>query len=322
MVSDARKVVYGPGVYSNGPGNILLSIEAIFIEMNLRSKKWLSCFTYNPNKSLLERHLNQIQAELDFFCKNYKHLLILGDFNANISEPTLTSFCTLFKLKNLVKEPTCYKNPNNPSCIDLFLTNCARRFHNTGVFETGLSDFHKLVVTLLRSKLESLPPKIISYRTYKQFNEGKFKDLFLSYLNELEMTDLTVDVFKMTFLNALNSFAPVKKKFLRANHSKFVNKELSKAVMLRTKPRNKFLKQKTTETRSSYNKQRNICGIILRKVKRSYFENLDIKNLSGNRKFWGTVKPLFSNKVRSNDYITLNENNLLIRNEYKIAKYF
>ena len=136
------------------------------------------------------------------------------------------------------------------------------------------------------------------------------------------MSDLRVDVFKMTFLNALNSFAPVKKNYLRANHSKFVNKELSKAMMLRTKLHNKFLKQKTTETRSGYNKQRNICVTILRKVKRSYFQNLDIKNLSDNRKFGGTVKPLFSNKVRSNDYITLNENDLLIRNEYKIANIF
>ena len=97
----------------------------------------------------------------------------------------------------------------------------------------------------------------------------------------------------MTFLNALNSFALVKKKYLRANHSKFVNKELSKTMMLRAKLRNKFLKQKTTETRSAYNKQRNICVTILRKAKKSYFENLDIKNLRDNRKFWSTVKPLF-----------------------------
>ena len=112
------------------------------------------------------------------------------------------------------------------------------------------------------------------------------------------MNDLSVHVFKMTFLNALSSFAPVKKKYLFANHSKFVNKELSKAIMLRTKLHNKFLKQKTTETRSAYNKQRNICVSIPRKAKRSYFENLDIKNVSDNRKSWGTVKPLFSNKVR------------------------
>ena len=46
---------------------INLSIEAIFIEINLRSKKWLLCFTYNPNKSLLQRHLSQIQAKLEIF---------------------------------------------------------------------------------------------------------------------------------------------------------------------------------------------------------------------------------------------------------------
>ena len=120
-----------------------LSIKAIFIEMRLRNKKWLFFFTYNPNKSLLEHHLNQVQTELEIFCKNYKYLLIMGDFNANVSEPTLTSFCTIFKLKNLVKEPTYYRNPNNTSCIDLFLTNCAASFRNSCVFETGLSDFTK-----------------------------------------------------------------------------------------------------------------------------------------------------------------------------------
>ena len=67
----------------------------------------------------------------------------------------------------------------------------------------------------------------------------------------------------MTFLNALNSFAPVKKKYLCGTHSKLVNKELSKAMMLRTKLRNKFLKQKATETRWAYNKQRNTCVSIL-----------------------------------------------------------
>ena len=41
---------------------INLSIVAIFIEMNFRSKKWLLHFIFNPNKSLLERHLNQISG--------------------------------------------------------------------------------------------------------------------------------------------------------------------------------------------------------------------------------------------------------------------
>ena len=96
------------------------------------------------------------------------------DFNANISEPTLTSFCTLFKLKNLVKEIICSKNPDNPDCIDLFLTNGASSFYNTYVCETGLSDFQKLVLTLLRSKFESLPPP---FRIYTQLTRMNLKIL-------------------------------------------------------------------------------------------------------------------------------------------------
>ena len=43
---------------------------------------------------------------------------------------------------------TCYKNPENHSFIDLFLTNCPRNFHKTCLYETGLPDFPKLVVTM------------------------------------------------------------------------------------------------------------------------------------------------------------------------------
>ena len=45
----------------------------------------------------------------------------MSDFNANASEPTIIPFCNLFKLKNFVKEPARYKNPENSRCINLFL---------------------------------------------------------------------------------------------------------------------------------------------------------------------------------------------------------
>ena len=69
----------------------------------------------NANKSLLEHHLNQSQTRIEIYCRSFEHLLIMDNFKANISEPKLTSVSTDFKLKNLVKEPTCYKNPKNPS---------------------------------------------------------------------------------------------------------------------------------------------------------------------------------------------------------------
>ena len=72
----------------------------------------------------------------------------MGDFNADVSDPSMTSFCNFFKLKSIVMEPACYKNPKSPSCIDLFFTNFPQSFHNTCLYETSLSDFHKLVTIL------------------------------------------------------------------------------------------------------------------------------------------------------------------------------
>ena len=64
-----------------------------------------------------------------------------------------------------------------------------------------------LVVTILRTSFEQLPPKI-------SFDEDKFRCLFKKPLNELNTYDITVDIFKVTFLNVLNKFAPSKKKYL------------------------------------------------------------------------------------------------------------
>ena len=82
-----------------------------------------------------------------------------------------------------------------------------------------------------------------------------------------------------------NKVAPLKIKFRSANHSRFVTKDVSKGIMLRTKLRNQFLKKKTLEARTKYNKQRNICVSFVNKVKRNYYKNLDLKDINDNKKF-------------------------------------
>ena len=142
-------------------------IEAFAIEINLRKVKWLLIPSYNPNFCNLRVHLNAIDKAIEFYFKTYDKILIAGDFNAQVSDIKLDTFCSIWNLKSLGKEPTCFKNPNNPSCIDLFLTNTIRSFQETQVFETGLSDFHKLVVTVLKSTFPKSPPKIITYENFQ-----------------------------------------------------------------------------------------------------------------------------------------------------------
>ena len=63
----------------------------------------------------------------------------MGDFTSEPIKQTMSNYMELY-------DP---KNPENLSYIDLFLTNKNIRFLDPNVFETGLSNFHKLVVTVL-----------------------------------------------------------------------------------------------------------------------------------------------------------------------------
>ena len=53
--------------------------------------------------------------------------------------------------------------------------NRSRYFQNISTIETGVSDFHKLVVTVLNMFNEKQKPKIIQYRNYKTFSKKLFR---------------------------------------------------------------------------------------------------------------------------------------------------
>ena len=61
-----------------------------------------------------------------------KHL-ILGDLNSELKDSCLNDFSNVNNLKSLNKEPTCFKNPNNPLWM---------YFQSTSTIETGISNFH------------------------------------------------------------------------------------------------------------------------------------------------------------------------------------
>ena len=109
----------------------------------------------------------------------YDNVIVLGDLNIdtqNEQHPCynkLKSFSDVMGLQNLVKEKTC-STKNYASSIDVILTNRPGFFQNTCVFETGLSDYHGLVVTLLKAQVPRLKAKSITYRCYKNFNENGF----------------------------------------------------------------------------------------------------------------------------------------------------
>ena len=83
----------------------------------------------------------------------------------------------------------------------------------------------------------------------------------------------------------LDKHAPLKKRYVRANQSPFMNKKLSKEIMKKSRLRNKFLNTKSDIDRKAYNKQRNYVVSLLRNEKNNFYSNLDTKVVTDNRTF-------------------------------------
>ena len=149
-----------------------------------------------------------------------------------------------------------------------------------------------------------------------------FRNELLVKLNSVHCSKLECDTFENICIDVLNKHAPLKIKYIRANNSPFMNKNLAKAVMTRSRLRNKFLKDPNDENRANYNKYRNYCTGLFRKEKRSYYNNLNIRLITDNKKFWKTVKPLFSEKYFSTNKIMLLEGDEIISDDVQVAKKF
>ena len=185
------------------------------MEINLRKNKFLLVGSYHSTSTEFGTNdtvfFEQIGFALDVY-SGYDKFLLAGDLNIQEGDDTLDDFMDEFHAKNLVKEPTCFKNPENPSSIDMFVTNSQGSFQKTTAISTGLSDFHKMIVTVMKTTYPKVDP-IIKY--YRNFSKCNVKDFEQDLKGKLEAEQQgTYESFQTVFLNTLDSHAPHKKKLL------------------------------------------------------------------------------------------------------------
>ena len=107
---------------------------------------------------------------------------------------------------------------------------------------------------------------------------------------------------------------------MRANNAPFMNKTLSKAIMTRSRLKNKFHKNPSDTNKCRYKRQRNYCVNLTRRIKKNYYSNIDINKVNDNKKFWDTIKPCFSDKNITRKKITLIENDMIICKDEAVAE--
>ena len=146
------------------------------------------------------------------------------------------------------------------------------------------------------------------------------------FCHELDQTLLKGEIYKLEdpysklteiFQEILQKHPLLKSKQVRGNHALFVNKELSKVIMNKSRLKNKYLKWPSRENFLAYKKAKNKCekqqvknNALTRKTEKRYFEHIaKNKSFATNKTFWNTVRPFITNKG------TISDENIKIKAE-------
>ena len=104
--------------------------------------------------------------------------MVFGDFNLEPTNPVMINFMDSQNFTNLIKNNTCFKGVG--SCIDLILTNRKYCFKNISSYETGISDHHQLIFSIMKTTFVSEEHNKFDCRDYKTFSHESFKNDLIS----------------------------------------------------------------------------------------------------------------------------------------------
>ena len=114
-----------------------------------------------------------------------------------------------------------YVDPNNPSCIDLIITNRPKGFQDSMFIETGLSDFPKMCIRVMKMYCSNQKP-----REFRDFNNDPFVKHFQALLTKsFNEEAIPFHALRELVNVTLEKHAPTKKRCARANQTPYINKK-------------------------------------------------------------------------------------------------
>jgi hypothetical protein len=256
----------------------------------------------------------------------------MGDININLLKKNnnLNEILTCFGLTNIVKGATCFKNPNNPSLLDVILCTSPRTIADSLNINIGISDFHNFTCAASKIEVSTINKTRIQYRSYKNFDEEHFRydiSCRLSKINdsageneECNNEEITKTVM-YEIQETLNKHAPIKVKYIKSNQVPYMHGKLRKAINVKNMLFRKHIKCPNENTWNEYKTQRNYVTTLKKTSLRNYFET-KCEQGGKNKSFWEIIKPYFSNKTYTSSKINLLDNGCLVTDTKEVCELF
>ena len=304
-------------------------IESIVIQVKTKTNNSFFIVIYKPPNIHIQHLSKAIESMLNKCLSESRNIYIIGDLNVNfnLNPNNLSNICDIYDLKQVIKGPTCFKSLENPTLLDIILTNSPNTIKKTINVALGISDFHNYISAATRMSCPSNEPKLIQYRSFKKFNEN-------DYLNDLQVAPFHVsqtfeDVddqlwFHNTLLlDIIDKNAPQKQRIVKCNQLPYMNDNLRKAINVKASLRRKFNKNRSQVNWEKFRKQRNLVNKLKKTSLQKYFNDKCNDSNNKGKHFWQVVKPFMTNKSKANNQnITLYENDSLVTDSTDISNIF
>ena len=137
-------------------------------------ERWVYVMGYKPPNIKTSLFVNAFSLMCDLILKESNNVIILGDHNCYFMyDNELTDLCISFDIHDLVSTPTCYKSRSG-TLVDVCLVSKPFSFKTTLNLDCWLSDFHNFICVTTKLSLPKRQPRIIEYRSCKNFVEELF----------------------------------------------------------------------------------------------------------------------------------------------------
>ena len=117
--------------------------------------------------------------------------------NVSVDDSYIEPFCEWYRSKSLIKDVTCFKNLEKPTCIVMILTNSPYCFEDSFVIESGLSDFNKTIISVMKTTFQNLKANTVCCKDYTRFsNEIYRKKKTFCWTDHYKSSILRIKVLK------------------------------------------------------------------------------------------------------------------------------
>ena len=309
--------------------SLLWVIKGRFVTVtgNVCNAKKLCAKYYRPPRVKVKVFCEFLSDMCETFVNDSNLSIFFGDMNCNpLNNRDLCDVCDVFGLKNIIKDPTCFK-ADIPTLVDVFLTNKPRSFSGAINVDIGSSDFHNFIGVASKMFAPLFLKRKLVYRSMKHFCDKSFQNdldkVPFHICNIFEDIDDIYWAQNMLFTSVLNEHASLKVKSINKPQVPYMNSELRKAMHNRNMWRGKhFRNKKDKYSRSMYVKWRNKV-VKLRKISIQNYFDQRCNTKHNPRDFYKTVCPFLSDKPSSsNGKIILCDDGDIISDPSQVANIF